>query len=39
MTCLEGKMAMRTFVYGARFESGDEGGIVVSFPDVPEAIT
>jgi hypothetical protein len=22
-----------------RFESGDEGGIVVSFPDVPEAIT
>jgi antitoxin HicB len=32
-------MAMRTFVYGARFEPGDEGGIVVSFPDVPEAIT
>jgi antitoxin HicB len=30
---------MRTFVYGARFEPGDEGGIVVSFPDVPEAIT
>jgi antitoxin HicB len=30
---------MRTFVYGARFEPGDESGIVVSFPDVPEAIT
>jgi antitoxin HicB len=30
---------MRTFVYGARFEPGDEVGIVVSFPDVPEAIT
>ncbi len=30
---------MRTFVYGARFEPGDEGGVVVSFPDVPEAIT
>ena len=28
---------MRTFVYSARFESGE--GIVVSFPDVPEAIT
>ena len=30
---------MRTFVYAARFEPGDKGGIVVSFPDVPEAIT
>jgi antitoxin HicB len=30
---------MRTFVYGARFEPGDEGGVVVTFPDVPEAIT
>jgi antitoxin HicB len=30
---------VRTFVYAARFEPGDEGGIVVSFPDVPEAIT
>ena len=30
---------MRTFVYSARFEPGDEGGVVVSFPDVPEAIT
>jgi antitoxin HicB len=30
---------MRTFVYAARFEPGDEGGVVVSFPDVPEAIT
>src|SRR5580704_8398959 len=31
--------AMRTFVYAARFEPGDERGLVVSFPDVPEAIT
>jgi antitoxin HicB len=30
---------MRTFVYAARFEPGDEGGVVVTFPDVPEAIT
>ena len=30
---------MRTFVYAARFEPGDEGGLVVTFPDVPEAIT
>jgi antitoxin HicB len=30
---------MRTFVYAARFEPGDERGLVVSFPDVPEAIT
>jgi len=30
---------MRTFVYRARFESGDRRGVVVSFPDVPEAIT
>jgi antitoxin HicB len=30
---------MKTFVYGARFEPGDEGGVVVAFPDVPEAIT
>jgi antitoxin HicB len=30
---------MRTFVYAARFEQGDERGLVVSFPDVPEAIT
>jgi antitoxin HicB len=27
------------FVYHARFELGDERGIVVTFPDVPEAIT
>ena len=27
------------FVYHARFEPGDERGIVVTFPDVPEAIT
>ena len=30
---------MRTFVYHARFESGEDHGIVVSFADVPEAIT
>jgi antitoxin HicB len=30
---------MKQFVYFALFEPGDEHGIVVSFPDVPEAIT
>ncbi len=30
---------MKQFVYLAHFEPGDEHGIVVSFPDVPEAIT
>jgi antitoxin HicB len=30
---------MQMFVYFAQFEPGDEGGIVVSFPNVPEAIT
>ena len=30
---------MRSFSYRARFERGDKRGIVVSFPDVPEAIT
>jgi antitoxin HicB len=30
---------MRTFTYAAEFEQGDKHGIVVSFPDVPEAIT
>jgi antitoxin HicB len=30
---------MQSFVYGARFEPGAKGCIVVSFPDVPEAIT
>jgi antitoxin HicB len=30
---------MRTLVYAARFEPGDEASVVVSFPDVPEAIT
>jgi antitoxin HicB len=30
---------MRAFVFRARFEPGDRRGIVVSFPDVPEAIT
>jgi antitoxin HicB len=28
-----------TFVFAAEIEPGDEGGFVVSFPDVPEAIT
>jgi antitoxin HicB len=30
---------MQTFVYRARFEPGEKRGIIVSFPDVPEAIT
>ena len=30
---------MRTFAYRARFEPGDYRAVVVSFPDVPEAIT
>jgi antitoxin HicB len=30
---------MKTFVYAAHFEPGDEGRIVVTFPDIPEAIT
>lgn len=30
---------MRTFAYAAKFEPGDRRGIVVTFPDVPEAIT
>ena len=30
---------MTAFVYKARLEPGDERGIVVTFPDVPEAIT
>src|SRR5262245_10759743 len=30
---------MRSFVFRAVFEPGEEGGITVSFPDVPEAIT
>jgi len=30
---------MRSFVYPAVFEPGAKRGIVVSFPDVPEAIT
>ena len=31
---------MQTFAYAAEFEPGDERGvIVVSFPDVPEAIS
>jgi len=30
---------MKTYTYGAIFEPGDEGGIVVSFPDIPEAIS
>jgi antitoxin HicB len=30
---------MRIYVYDARIEAGDEGAKVVTFPDVPEAIT
>jgi antitoxin HicB len=30
---------MRTYTYRAAFEPGDEGSVVVTFPDVPEAIT
>jgi antitoxin HicB len=30
---------MRSFTYHAQIEPGDEHGFVVSFPDVPEAIT
>lgn len=30
---------MLTFTYPALIETGDETGLVVSFPDVPEAIT
>ena len=31
---------MKAYAYRARFESGDRrGNIVVSFPDVPEAVT
>src|SRR3984893_17653631 len=30
---------MQTFTYAAEFEPGDKRGLVVSFPDVPEAIT
>lgn len=30
---------MRTYTYPAQVELGDEGGLVVTFPDVPEAIT
>ena len=37
--CTSKENGMRTFVYGARFEPGDKRGIVVSFPDVPEAIS
>ena len=30
---------MRTYTYPAVFEPGDESGLVVTFPDVPGAIT
>ena len=30
---------MRAFIYGAVIEPGDKAGLVVTFPDVPEAIT
>ena len=32
-------MIIRTYTYPAVFEAGDEFGVVVTFPDVPEAIT
>src|SRR5207248_2774653 len=32
-------MAAKAFVFAAVIEPGDEDGFVVSFPDVPEAIT
>jgi antitoxin HicB len=32
-------MTLRSYVYGAQFERGARSGFVVSFPDVPEAIT
>src|ERR1044072_4663802 len=32
-------MTTQTFVYRAKFEPGEKRSIVVSFPDVPEAIT
>jgi antitoxin HicB len=32
-------MTAKAFVFAAMIEPGDEGGFVVSFPDVPEAIT
>jgi predicted RNase H-like HicB family nuclease len=34
-----GGRIMQSFVYHARFEPDDERGIVVTFPEVPEAIT
>ncbi|HKH33944.1 MAG TPA: type II toxin-antitoxin system HicB family antitoxin [Beijerinckiaceae bacterium] len=30
---------MKLYMYDARIEPGDEGGEVVTFPDVPEAVT
>ena len=30
---------MRTYQYPALLEPGDEAGLVVTFPDVPEAIS
>jgi antitoxin HicB len=30
---------MKTFMFHAVFEPGDKRGVVVSFPDVPEAVT
>jgi antitoxin HicB len=33
------EMTMRAYLYRAEFERGSRRGVVVSFPDVPEAIT
>jgi antitoxin HicB len=39
MVAASQETTMHTFTYAAEFERGDKRGIVVSFPDVPEAIT
>jgi antitoxin HicB len=36
---LEGGIEMRSYQYPAVFTPAEEGGFVVTFPDVPEAIT
>ena len=30
---------MRSFLYAAEFTPADEGGFIITFPDIPEAIT
>jgi antitoxin HicB len=36
---MDEEATMRQFIYFAHFDPGEDGGVVVSFPDVPEAIT